>query len=263
MQKRDYVRPQKKSTSSSKILIFAIIIILLLSAASFLWFLKEKAPTPVQKVVVQPKSNEQSILPSRPEERYSYIRDLETREIAVDDEQALKKFSQLNEKQKALLKERELAEQKRLAEIEKNTTVVTTQNDIEPDINVPKITIQREEVPVASNQTKIEEQKQLEEQQRLAIEKQKLEQQRQIQKEQAQKGHSKPTKRFGVQCGAFKNSDQAENMYARLSMAGFNANVVKGVKWNRVIISPIETKYQAKQIMKKVRPIADCIVIGL
>ncbi len=76
MQKRDYVRPQKKATSSGKVLIFAVIIILLLSAASFLWFLKEKAPTPVQKVtIVKPKVDEQSILPSRPEERYSYIRD--------------------------------------------------------------------------------------------------------------------------------------------------------------------------------------------
>ncbi|MDG6881111.1 Cell division protein FtsN [Phocoenobacter uteri] len=261
MQKRDYVRQSKKS-NNNRVFIFAIIIILLLSAVSFLWFLKEKAPVPVQKTVItKPEPKEQSILPSRPEERYSYIRDLETREIAVDDEQAFNKLAQLNEKQKALLKERELAEQRRLAEIEQANNTASATPQIKP-IETPIIRIQKESKVDKEQEKQQRLEQQRAEDERLAIEQKKLEQQRQAQREQAKQNSPKPTARFGVQCGAFRNSDQAENMYARLSMAGFNAQVIKGNKWNRVIIAPINTKSEAKKIMQKVKPIADCIVVG-
>lgn len=58
--------------------------------------------------------------------------------------------------------------------------------------------------------------------------------------EQLKKAEPKPAeqqvqaggKRFGLQCGAFKNRAQAESLQGRLAMAGVNAQIATSEEWN-------------------------------
>ena len=87
MPQRDYMaRSKKKKGGMNKSTLFSLIIVLLLAAGLGLWLLKENAPAPVipNNVQVQVPTQKSSNLPSRPEEVYSYIRDLESREVITD-----------------------------------------------------------------------------------------------------------------------------------------------------------------------------------
>ncbi|MDP8161582.1 SPOR domain-containing protein [Pasteurella skyensis] len=243
MQKRDYVRPSKKKSNVNTSIIIAVVIAVLLSAASFLWVLKEKAPVEsVERIKKPTKSEVIPSLPSDPEKGYSYIRDLQTREISIDDsEKALTERAQLSKKQQTLLEEKKLAEleQKKL---EEQQLAEQQQQDEEP-----KTVVSETDEKVAK---KLKE-KELAE--HLALEKRKL--------AESKKKHV--TAGFGIQCGAFKNRDQADNMYARLSMAGFDAKVVTQSGWNRVMVGPLGDRQAAKEAMEKAKKVAECLVVGM
>ena len=68
---------------------------------------------------------------------------------------------------------------------------------------------------------------------------------------------------FGLQCGAFKNKAQAENMQARLAMAGFNARIVSGADWNRVFVGPIGNRTAAATAQSNARSVAECVIVAM
>ena len=70
-------------------------------------------------------------------------------------------------------------------------------------------------------------------------------------------------KKFGLQCGAFKNRAQAENMQGRLAMTGLNAQVQVNGEWNRVRVGGFATRDAAVQAQSKAKSVADCVVIGM
>lgn len=115
MPSRDYARSKSKKGSGKKTsLILALIISLLVAAGAGLWLLKEQAPVssaPAAPTSAAPTSSAKSTLPSRPEEVYSYIRDLETREVPVDKDS---KFSQLTKEQEQQILKRQEEERRRL-----------------------------------------------------------------------------------------------------------------------------------------------------
>ncbi len=222
MKKRDYIRPQKKTAKNTKNIIIASVIIILLSAIAVLWFLKEKAP--VQQPVI-PTTSQQSenipSLPSYPEKSYSYIKELQTHEISIDNsEAALTEQAKLSEAQQALLKERQLQEIEKAEKREAET---------------------------------IQQVRQTQELDALILEKS---------QENTEK-KAKVVKQFGIQCGAFKNRNQAENMFARLTMEGFEPQITTNSGWNRVIVGPLGNRNVANKAMKKAEKVADCLVIGM
>ena len=103
MPQRDYMaRSKKKKGGMNKSTLFSLIIVLLLAAGLGLWLLKENAPAPVipNNVQVQVPTQKSSNLPSRPEEVYSYIRDLESREVITDSsKKSQEKLAQLTKEQ--------------------------------------------------------------------------------------------------------------------------------------------------------------------
>ena len=70
-------------------------------------------------------------------------------------------------------------------------------------------------------------------------------------------------KRFGLQCGAFKNRAQAENLQGRLVMSGVNAQVVTAGEWNRVRVGPFPSRDGAAQAQDKAKAVAGCVIIGM
>ncbi|WGE31450.1 SPOR domain-containing protein [Actinobacillus genomosp. 2] len=334
MPQRDYAARSNKNKGLNKSLILGIIIFLLLAGGISLWVLKENAPTPIipatqQHQPVQPQG---PALPSRPEEVYSYIRDLETREVLTDNTQkSQEKLAQLSAEQKQQLEAKlKQEEQARIAaenpapKSSENTTAdATTDTQTPPsvvaltpeELEAKKLAEQQKMAKLAEEKRK---QAELKKQQELAKQKQATttaetvksptpaEQKAKTAAEQAKaepkttelqaktesskkveqpKKEEQPKKaeqpkiiataakpsdkpsaqagKFGLQCGAFKNKAQAENMQARLAMAGFNARISSSSDWNRVFVGPVGDRAAASTAQSNARSVAECVIISM
>lgn len=252
MPSRDYARSKSKKGSGKKTsLILALIISLLVAAGAGLWLLKEQAPvssTPVAPTSAAPTSSAKSTLPSRPEEVYSYIRDLETREVPVDKDS---KFSQLTKEQEQQILKRQEEERRRLEQ-------TTSPQPTMPEVATTTQTAPQEET-VAQKAPEVQ---QTEVKKQQETEKAKA-QQAQTQPKTNSAEAQKPSGKFGLQCGAFKNKAQAENMQARLAMAGYNARIVTNAEWNRVFVGPIGDRAAANKAQSNAKSVAECLVVSM
>ena len=207
-----------------------------------LYFLKRKAPEGSASVAPAPeKTQPKSVLPNRPEEVWSYIKALETRTVPVDDKpSSVEKNMRLTEEQRQVLiqmeKEQKAAEQKAQAQ-------ETAQTD------EAKAEAKKSAETVKKNETvKVETAKKVE----------------------TKAAETKPvetvaagSKRFGLQCGAFKNRAQAESLQGRLAMAGVNAQVLEAGEWNRVRVGPFPNREGAVQAQDKAKEVISCVIIGM
>lgn len=311
MPNRDYAaRSKKTSTGVNKPLILAIILLLLGVSGLALWGLKSSAPETASTVPTQPAPRKND-LPSPPEESYTYIRELENREVPVDKNS---KLAQLTKEQELLL-QRQKEEEKRKQELLEQQQQALQQAQANAENNAQQ---QQEVEVVAAKPTDVQQQQPQKvvaltpeefaakkaQEQKLAEEKRKqaelkkqqeakkAEQQAQVAqkakeeqlkadkekadaakkaKEQAQtKVVAKPATeapktvgKFGLQCGAFKNKAQAENMQARLAMAGYNARISSSGDWNRVFVGPIGDRAAASSAQSNARSVAECLIVGM
>ncbi|EFX90800.1 cell division protein FtsN [Actinobacillus ureae ATCC 25976] len=308
MPQRDYAARSNKKKGTNKSLILGIIILLLLAGGIGLWVLKENAPTQAIPIAqpTQPVQQPQGpALPSRPEEVYSYIRDLETREVLTDNSQkSQEKLAQLSAEQKqqleAKLKQEEaarLAAEKPATQPEAATPAASTETATEAQPAVVALTPEELAAKKAAEQkaAKLAEEKrkqaELKKQQELAKQNQvpvetakpvetaaSAEQQAKLTAVKAKKSEqtkvvasaAKPADkatnqvgRFGLQCGAFKNKAQAENMQARLAMAGFNARISSSSDWNRVFVGPVGDRAAASTAQSNARSVAECVIVSM
>lgn len=289
MPQRNYVarsnekksKKTKKQSNVKKILTLIIGLILLCGIG--LWFLKANAPNSTVPVTTntnnqQPKSE----LPSRPEETWSYIRDLETRTVITDNSQtSQERLAQLTAQQKQQIEERRKQEEARLASqssqnVESTETNSTIDNTVtaEPVLTEEELAAKKAEEQAlaqrAAEQRKAAELKKQQEakkaeQAKLAAEKAKQEQQTKIVATAAKPQEKVANKagKFGLQCGAFKNKAQAENMQARLAMAGFNARIASSADWNRVFVGPIGDRAATSRAQSNARSVAECVIIAM
>lgn len=311
MPNRDYAaRSKKTSKGVNKPLILAIILLLLGVSGLALWGLKSSAPETVSAAPTQPAPRKND-LPSPPEESYTYIRELENREVPVDKNS---KLAQLTKEQELLL-QRQKEEEKRKQELLEQQQQALQQAQANAENNAQQ---QQEVEVVAAKPTDVQQQQPQKvvaltpeefaakkaQEQKLAEEKRKqaelkkqqeakkAEQQAQVAqkakeeqlkadkekadaakkaKEQAQtKVVAKPATeapktvgKFGLQCGAFKNKAQAENMQARLAMAGYNARISSSGDWNRVFVGPIGDRAAASSAQSNARSVAECLIVGM
>lgn len=282
MPQRDYVarsnekksKKTQKESALKKVLI--LIIGLILGCGIALWLLKANAPAPTtvsntaQPVQQQPKSQ----LPSRPEESWSYIRDLETRTVITDNNQtSQERLAQLTAQQKQQIEERRKQEEARLAEqVQQNSTtetVATTEEKLEETpLTEEELAAKKAEEEALAKQ-KIEEKRKQDElkkqQAKLAEEKAKKEQPAKIVASAATPTDKAANQagKFGLQCGAFKNKAQAENMQARLAMAGFNARIASSADWNRVFVGPVGDRAATSRAQSNARSVAECVIVAM
>lgn len=281
---RDYVarsneKKNKKTQKESNVKKVLILIIgLILGCGIALWFLKSSAPEPIAPSVVQPNQQQpKSQLPSRPEESWSYIRDLETRTVITDNSQtSQERLAQLTAQQKQQIEERRKQEEARLADqAQQNLTTDTATATEETLLTEEELVAKKAEEEALAEKRAEEKRKQAElkkqqeakkaEQTKLAEEKAKKEQPAKVVASvvtSADKAANQAGK-FGLQCGAFKNKAQAENMQARLAMAGFNARIASSADWNRVFVGPIGDRAATSRAQSNARSVAECVIVAM
>ena len=241
-----------------------------------LYFLKSKTPEPVVTTTVQPeKPQPKSVLPNRPEEVWHYIKELETRTVPVDNNpSSVEKNMRLTEEQRQVLiqmeKEQKAAEEakkleaqrkeqeaanaeKAAAQAQQTQSAQTAQTQpaqqtAKPEAKKPE-SVKKPEPPKKAEVVKAEP----------------------VKTEQPKKAEPKPAeqqvqaggKKFGLQCGAFKNRAQAESLQGRLAMAGVNAQIATSEEWNRVRVGPFGSRDAATAAQDKAKSVASCVVIGM
>ena len=233
---------KKKKDSNNKNMLIGIAFAVLFAFGAGLYFLKSKAPEGTASVAPVPeKTQPKSVLPNRPEEVWSYIKALETRTVPVDDKpSSVEKNMRLTEEQRQVLiqmeKEQKAAEQKAQAQETAQT------DEAKAEAKKSAETVKKTETVKVETAKKVE----------------------------TKAAESKPvetvaagSKRFGLQCGAFKNRAQAESLQGRLAMAGVNAQVLEAGEWNRVRVGPFPNREGAVQAQDKAKEVISCVIIGM
>ena len=240
-----------------------------------LYFLKSKTPEPVVTTTVQPeKPQPKSVLPNRPEEVWHYIKELETRTVPVDNNpSSVEKNMRLTEEQRQVLiqmeKEQKAAEEAKKLEAQRKEQEAT---------NAEKEAAQAQQTQSSqitqvqqAQQTAKPEAKQPEPPKKEEVVKAEPVKTEPAKTEQPKKAEPKPAeqqvqaggKKFGLQCGAFKNRAQAESLQGRLAMAGVNAQIATSEEWNRVRVGPFGSRDAATAAQDKAKSVASCVVIGM
>lgn len=248
----------KKKTKKNKNILIILALVIVLAFGVALYLLKNKnSETVVQQAATQQeKTQPKSVLPNRPEEVWSYIKALETRTVPVDNkptsveqnmrltEEQRQVLVQMEKEQQAAEEARKLAEQQRAVE-----TAKAQQVQAAPKVEQAKKPEAVKTETVKSEPVKKQEQPKIETAKKI----------------EQPKTADNPNggKKFGLQCGAFKNRAQAENMQGRLAMTGLNAQVQVNGEWNRVRVGGFASRDAAVQAQSKAKSVADCVVIGM
>lgn len=254
---RDYAgrkgSSKKKSEGNKKVLLIIALLIVIGFACGLFWLKQKSADQVVVAAENKTETRPKSQLPSRPEETWSYIKELESRTVIGDTSQAaLDKMAKLTDKQKAELKRLQEEEQKSALEKAKKAEVVVTTAEAETVRDDLSLKVEQEQ--------KAEEQRKKEEERKKAEAKKAEE----VKLAVAKKAESaKSTGQFGLQCGAFNDRGKAENLQGRLVMAGLNAKIVQSGNWNRVLVGPIGDRSAAAAAQQQANSIINCVIIGM
>ena len=263
----------KKSFNRNTLIVLALVAVLGFGLG--LYFLKSKTPAPVVTTNVQPeKPQPKSVLPNRPEEVWHYIKELETRTVPVDNNpSSVEKNMRLTEEQRQVLIQME-KEQKAAEEAKK----LEAQRKEQEAANAEKAAAQAQQTQSSqitqvqqAQQTAKPEAKKPEPPKKAEVVKAEPVKTEPAKTEQPKKAEPKPAeqqvqaggKKFGLQCGAFKNRAQAESLQGRLAMAGVNAQIATSEEWNRVRVGPFGSRDAATAAQDKAKSVASCVVIGM
>ena len=238
-----------------------------------LYFLKSKTSEPVVTTTVQPeKPQPKSVLPNRPEEVWHYIKELETRTVPVDNNpSSVEKNMRLTEEQRQVLiqmeKEQKAAEEAKKLEAQRKEQEATNAEKVAPQTQQ----VQPPQQTAKPETKKPEPVKKPEPPKKVEVVKAEPAKTEPAKAEQPKKAEPKPAeqqvqaggKKFGLQCGAFKNRAQAESLQGRLAMAGVNAQIMRNEEWNRVRVGPFSSRDAATAVQDTAKPVASCVVIGM
>ncbi|MTD38165.1 cell division protein FtsN [Erwinia sp. CPCC 100877] len=298
MAQRDYVRrgqpssarrkkgnSRKKQRSSQPAvspMMVAIAAAVLVTFIGGLWFIthhkKEESETmPGQKVTGNG-------LPPKPEERWRYIKELESRQPQITQPTEPSAGGEPLNKNQLTDEQRQLLEQMQ-ADMRQQPTQL---NEVPWDEQTPaqrQQTLQRQQM-----------QRQQQERQRQAQQRQQQQerQQRTAQSQtqppyqepshprnQAPKQQSAPianetqapkqtaasgdSRQWMVQCGSFRGASQAESVRAQLAFEGFSSHITTNNGWNRVVIGPIKSKQNVDSTLSRLKSAghANCIRLSI
>ena len=241
----------KPVSKGNKRILVATAVIVVVAFGMGLYFLKNKTPEPIKIPTTAEKTAPKSVLPNRPEEVWSYIKALETRTVPIGNTpNVIEKNMRLTEEQrKNLLEMKQAEEAKKLEEQRKQAAIKKDEGNsvqiINNGISAPNDTQVQPKISTAKTDPASEV----------------------IKKTETKPSDSKPptenAKKFGLQCGAFKNRAQAESLQGRLAMTGLNAQITTSGEWNRVRLGGYESRDAATQAQEKAKSIVNCVVIGM
>lgn len=287
MAQRDYaarssMKKKKKQNKNNKSLLLMIAAMVVVAFGLGLYLLKEKAPEPVaESASTVEKTQPKSVLPNRPEEVWSYIQALETRTVPIDNNpKSLDKNMRLTEEQRKILaameeeqKQAELARSK-AAEAQATTAPQTAQAPVQPPAQTTQPPVQPQAKPQvveakeAKKVTPPKEEKKAEP----VVKTEPPKKTEPVPQPQPQQQTAKPAspqtastgeRRYGLQCGAFKNKAQADALQVKLNALGLNARVNESADWNRVVVGPAGDRNAAVKMQEKAQSVISCVVIGM
>ncbi len=264
---------KKAQKSFNRNTLIGLALVAVLGFGLGLYFLKSKTPEPVVTTNVQPeKPQPKSVLPSRPEEVWHYIKELETRTVPVDNNpSSVEKNMRLTEEQRQVLiqmeKEQKAAEEAKKLEAQRKEQEATNAEKVAPQTQQ----VQPPQQTAKPETKKPEPVKKPEPPKKVEVVKAEPAKTEPAKAEQPKKAEPKPAeqqvqaggKKFGLQCGAFKNRAQAESLQGRLAMAGVNAQIMRNEEWNRVRVGPFSSRDAATAVQDTAKPVASCVVIGM
>ena len=264
---------KKAQKSFNRNTLIGLALVAVLGFGLGLYFLKSKTPEPVVTTTVQPeKPQPKSVLPNRPEEVWHYIKELETRTVPVDNNpSSVEKNMRLTEEQRQVLiqmeKEQKAAEEAKKLEAQRKEQEATNAEKVAPQTQQ----VQPPQQTAKPETKKPEPVKKPEPPKKVEVVKAEPAKTEPAKAEQPKKAEPKPAeqqvqaggKKFGLQCGAFKNRAQAESLQGRLAMAGVNAQIMRNEEWNRVRVGPFSSRDVATAVQDTAKPVASCVVIGM
>lgn len=206
-------------------------------------------------------------LPPKPEERWRYIKELESRQPGVraptepsaggevkTPEQLTPEQRQLLEQMQADMRQRQaqqLAEQQRLAQ-QSRTTEQSWQQQTRTSQAAPVQAQPRQSKPASTQQpyqdllqTPAHTTAQSKPQQAAPVARA-----ADAPKPTAEK---KDERRWMVQCGSFRGAEQAETVRAQLAFEGFDSKITTNNGWNRVVIGPVKGKENADSTLNRLK----------
>lgn len=264
----------KKSFNRNTLIGLALVVVLGFGLG--LYFLKNKTPEPVVATTVQPeKTQPKSVLPNRPEEVWHYIKELETRTVPVDNNpSSVEKNMRLTEEQRQVLiqmeKEQKAAEEAKKLEAQRkeqeaaNAEKAAAQaQQAQPTQTAQAQPAQQTAKPEAKKPESVKKPEPPKKAEVVKAEPVKTEQPKKAEPKPAEQQVQAGGKKFGLQCGAFKNRAQAESLQGRLAMAGVNAQIATSEEWNRVRVGPFGSRDAATAAQDKAKSVASCVVIGM
>ncbi|OTA14813.1 cell division protein FtsN [Xenorhabdus vietnamensis] len=263
MAQRDYVsrgrsNPRRKNTGKKKnqaqglskttLAVAAVLMVMFIGGLYFIAHnQKEKS------VQNSPKSNHQTkeySLPPKPEERWSYIKELENRPVNESPIQDPNATSTLNE---PLNQAPQLtAEQKQLLE--------QMQADMrQPPILLKEVPYNSELVPRSrvlinppAQQYEYAQQQHTQQQAGQHSSEQKPAAPIQSTSEAGKPKPEKNNSKLMLQCGSFRAMEQAESVRANLAFAGIESQIATKDNWNRVVLGPYRNKPSAEKMRERV-----------
>lgn len=283
MAQRDYaarssMKKKKKQNKNNKSLLLMIAAMVVVAFGLGLYLLKEKAPEPVaESASTVEKTQPKSVLPNRPEEVWSYIQALETRTVPIDNNpKSLDKNMRLTEEQRKILaameeeqKQAELARSK-AAEAQATTAPQTAQAPVQSPAQTTQPPVQPQTKPQVVDAKEAKEAKKVtppkEEKKAEPVvktEPPKKPEPQQTAKPASPQAASTSERRYGLQCGAFKNKAQADALQVKLNALGLNARVNESADWNRVVVGPVGDRNAAVKMQEKAQSVISCVVIGM
>ncbi len=193
-------------------------------------------------------------LPPKPEERWRYIKELESRQPGVRAPTEPSAGGEVKTPEQLTPEQRQLLEQMQADMRQQPTQLVEVPwNEQTPE--------QRQQTLQRQRQAQ-----QLAEQQRLAQQSRTTEQSWQQQTRTSQAAPvaraadaPKPTaekkdeRRWMVQCGSFRGAEQAETVRAQLAFEGFDSKITTNNGWNRVVIGPVKGKENADSTLNRLK----------
>ncbi|HDY8529244.1 TPA: cell division protein FtsN [Klebsiella pneumoniae] len=200
-------------------------------------------------------------LPPKPEERWRYIKELESRQPGVRAPTEptaggeVMKPEQLTDEQRQLLAQMQ-------ADMRQQPTQLTEVPWNEQTPAQRQQTLQRQRLA--------QQQQQAQQQQWAQTQAQTVQQQPRTQAaapvtrvEEAPKttAEKKDDRSWMIQCGSFKGAEQAETVRAQLAFEGFASHITTNNGWNRVVIGPLKGKESANEMITRLKMAghANCI----
>ncbi|REF25667.1 cell division protein FtsN [Xenorhabdus cabanillasii] len=204
-------------------------------------------------------------LPPIPEERWSYIKELENRPVGLPSMQdpSSTPNQQNNRPTELTPEQRQLLEQMQadmrqpptqLAEVPYNSEPVPRSHVlVNPPVQKPSPEYTPQQNPVLQQENKPSVQFQSP--------------QAQIPRSQTSNETSKPKtalneSRLMLQCGSFRTIEQAESVRASLALVGIESKITTKDSWNRVVVGPYKSKDGAEKMRNRIANtgISNCIL---